>query len=184
MRGRVWIAGAAVLLVSGCAAKDDAEPVAVPPVGQVTIPVEAAAAGGACRLLDFAVIEEHTGIRFEVAAASERTDTQTCVVRTGQESLPELTLSVSETAVDKETFTADVVPSRAEKVTDLGEQAYRRTLAASGDDGAAAEVGWLAGKGRLAVLRCTLPPETDRAADELATGLADLARTVDLTPTN
>ncbi|WP_428961356.1 hypothetical protein [Micromonospora fluostatini] len=181
VRGRIWCAAAVVLLASGCAKEN--EPVALPAMAPVPNGAVAASAGGACGMLDFAVIEEHAGVRFDVAAASERGDSHTCVLRVGRESLPELTLSVSKTSLDKAAFTADMVPDKAEKVAGLGQEAYRRTVAASGKNGPAAEVGWLADESRLAVLHYTLPPDTERAAAEELTGkLADLAKTIQVAP--
>ncbi|MEU0551971.1 hypothetical protein [Micromonospora sp. NPDC005979] len=177
MRGRIVVAGLAGLLVSGCAA--EAEPVAVPPPAPVALDVSAASSGGACRLLDFAVIEQIVKVRFDVAAASERNDTHTCVVRSERVALPELMLSVSETSIDKTTFGADVVPDKATKITGLGQQAYRRTAAASGGHGPVAEVGWLATDGRLATLTWTGAKGERTAADKLAAELIAVAKKVD-----
>ncbi|GGO31542.1 hypothetical protein [Micromonospora parathelypteridis] len=178
MRGRIVVVGLAGLLVSGCAA--EAEPVAVPPPAPIAVEVVAASSGGACRLLDFTVIEQLVKVRFDVAAASEQGDTHTCVIRTGGAALPELTLSVSETTIDKTTFAADVVPDKAAKVTGLGQQAYRRTTAAASGHGPVAEVGWLATDGRLAALSWTGARGSERAAAEKLTGdLAALAKKVD-----
>ncbi|MER5703039.1 hypothetical protein ABT023_14000 [Micromonospora sp. NPDC002296] len=179
MRGRICLAGIAVLVVSGCAAQDS-EPVAVPRAEPVVLDVPAASSGGACRLLDFAVIEEHAGERFDVAASSSRGDTHTCVVRAAQALLPELALTVSATSIDVAGFTADVRPGGARKVSDLGRAGYRRTASAADGHGPVVEVGWLAAEDRLATLRWTLPKGTDRAAaEELADRLVGLARTVD-----
>ncbi|MEU7590277.1 hypothetical protein AB0A95_28790 [Micromonospora sp. NPDC049230] len=178
MRGRIVVGGLAGLLVSGCAA--EAEPVAVPPPVPITVEVAAASSGGACRLLDFAVIDQVVKTRFDVAAASEQGDTHTCVLRAGDAALPELTLSVSETTIDKATFAADVVPDKATKVTGLGQQAYRRTTAAASGHGPVAEVGWLATDGRLATVSWTGARGSERAAAEKLTGdLAALAKKVD-----
>ncbi|MFI6780973.1 hypothetical protein [Micromonospora sp. NPDC050276] len=178
MRGRIVVAGLAALLMSGCA--DEAEPVAVPPLAPIAVEVAAASSGGACRLLDFSVIEQVTKARFDVAASSERDDTHTCVVRAGGATLPELTLSVSETTIDKTTFGADVVPDKAAKVTGLGQQAYKRTTAAASGRGPVAEVGWLATDGRLATLTWTGARGSERAAAEnLTGGLVALAKKVD-----
>ncbi|MGC4769446.1 hypothetical protein ACLQ25_10750 [Micromonospora sp. DT44] len=178
MRGRIVVAGLAGLLVSGCAA--EAGPVAVPPPAPVALDVAAASSGGACRLLDFVVIEQTVKVRFDVAAASDRNDTHTCVVRAERAALPELMLSVSETSIDKTTFGADVVPDKATKITGLGQQAYRRTAAASDGHGPVAEVGWLASDGRLASLTWTGARGTERAAaDKMAGNLVGLAKKVD-----
>ncbi|MER5337266.1 hypothetical protein [Micromonospora sp. NPDC002717] len=180
MRGRIVGAGVAVLLATGCGA-EAAEPVAVPPPAPIAVDVAAASSGGACRLLDFGVIEQHAGVRFDIAAASETGDSHTCVVRAEQATLPELTLIVTEASIDAATFTADVVPEKAAKVTGLGQKAYRRTLSAKGAFGPVAEVGWLATEGRLATLRYTTPADTAKAdADKLADALIALAKQVDI----
>ncbi|MEH0973502.1 hypothetical protein V6U77_20480 [Micromonospora sp. CPCC 205546] len=178
MRGRMVGVGLVALLVTGCGA--EAEPVAVPPPAPVTADVAAASSGGACRLLDFGVIEQHAGVRFDVAAASATGDSHTCVVRAGREALPELTLTVTRTSIDAATFTADVVPEKAAKVTGLGQKAYRRTTSAKGALGPVAEVGWLAAEGRLATLRYATPGDADRAeAEKLTTALVALAQQLD-----
>ncbi|MCX4385953.1 hypothetical protein OG777_03305 [Micromonospora peucetia] len=178
MRGRIVGAGVAALLAAGCGA--EAEPVAVPPPAPVMVDVAAASSGGACRLLDFGVIEQHAGFRFDVAAASRTGDSHTCVVRAGRAALPELTLSVTETSIDAATFTADVVPEKAAKVSGLGQQAYRRTTSAKGALGPVAEVGWLATEGRLATLRYATPRATDNTdAENLTTALIALAKQLD-----
>lgn len=178
MHGRIWLAGVAVVLTAGCAT--EAGPVAVPAAEPVTVEVAAASSGGACRLLDFAVIAKHTGGRFDVAAASERGDTHTCVVRAERAILPELTLTVTETSIDKTTFTMDVLPDGAEKVSKLGKIAYLRTLPKTAKVGPSAEVGWLATEGRLATLRWTCPRGTDKATAEAVAGkLVNLAKAID-----
>ncbi|TDC75637.1 hypothetical protein E1193_25205 [Micromonospora sp. KC606] len=176
MRIRLCLAVSAVLLTAtGCADAPAAVP--VPPVEPLTIEVAAASSGGACRLLDFAVIEEHTGVRFDVAAAGDRADTHTCVVRAGAATLPELTLTVTDTSIDAPTFNADVLPRGAAKVTKLGQVAYRRTVAKNGP---VAEVGWLAAEGRLATLHWTCEKGTAKAEVEELTGkLVELAKRID-----
>ncbi|MEU9506641.1 hypothetical protein AB0D32_10220 [Micromonospora sp. NPDC048170] len=178
VRGRIVGVGVAALLAAGCGA--EAEPVAVPPPAPVAADVVAASSGGACRLLDFGVIEQHAGVRFDVAAASETGDSHTCVVRAGQAALPELTLTVTETSIDAATFTAEVVPGKAAKVSGLGQRAYRRTASAKGALGPVAEVGWLATEGRLATLRYATPQDTDTAdAENLTEALITLAKQLD-----
>jgi hypothetical protein len=178
VRGRIVGAGVAVLLATGCGAEAQ-QPVAVPPPAPVVVDVAAASSGGACRLLDFGVIEQHTGFRFDVAAASETGDSHTCVARAEQATLPELALTVTETSIDAATFTADVVPEKAAKVTGLGQKAYRRTTSAKGALGPVAEVGWLA-EGHLATLRYTAPPDTAKSdADKLTDALITLAKQLD-----
>ncbi|MEH1101100.1 hypothetical protein [Micromonospora sp. CPCC 205561] len=178
MRGRMVGAGVAVLLVAGCGAEP--EPVAVPPAAPVVVDPVAASSGGACRLLDFGVVEQHAGFRFDVAAASATGDSHTCVLRAGRETLPELTLTVTEASIDRATFTADVVPERAGRVTGLGQQAYRRTTSAKGALGPVVEVGWLAAEGSLATLRYATARDTARAdAEKLTDALVTLARKLD-----
>ncbi|MEU5940078.1 hypothetical protein ABZ807_12965 [Micromonospora sp. NPDC047548] len=178
MRTRLCLAASAVLLTTGCGGEP--EPVAVPPVEPVTVEVAAASSGGACRLLDFAVIEEHAGVRFAVAAASDKGDTHTCVVRAAGATLPELTLTVTDTSIDVPTFTADVQPKGATKVSKLGQVAYRRALAKTAKHGPVAEVGWLAAEDRLATLHWTCEPGAAKGeAEELAGKLVTLARKID-----
>ncbi|MGK5739071.1 hypothetical protein [Micromonospora sp. URMC 103] len=177
MRGRIMVAGLTVLAVSGCGA--EREPVTVPPPAPVAVDVAAASSGGACRLLDFRLIQQHVKVEFDVAAASERGDTHTCVVRAGDASTPELALTVTETSMDKATFDADVVPGSAGKVSGLGQQAYRRTAGAASGHGPVAEVGWLSTEGRLVTLVWTTPRGTSKAAaDKIAAELAALAKKI------
>ncbi|MFJ6197105.1 hypothetical protein [Micromonospora sp. NPDC092111] len=179
MHGRIWLAGLGVLLMTGCGAAE-VDPVRMPAVQPITVEVGAASSGGACKLLDYAVIEEHTEVRFDVAAASDRGDTHTCVVRATGATWPELTLTVTDTSIDVPTFTADVLPDGAAKVSKLGQAAYRRTGAKAAKHGPTAEVGWLATEDRLVTLRWTCPPDDDRAtAGEVAGRLVDLARKLD-----
>ncbi|MEU6076450.1 hypothetical protein [Micromonospora sp. NPDC047074] len=168
-----------MLLVTGCGAEP--EPVSVPPLPPppAAADVAAASSGGACRLLDFGVIEQHAGFRFDVAAASRTGDSHTCVVRSGQSALPELTLTVTEASIDAAGFTADVVPEKAAKVSGLGQKAYRQTIAAKGAHGPVAEVGWLTAEGSLATLRYATPPATGKTdAETLTTALTTLAQTL------
>src|SRR5690242_20770124 len=55
---------------------------AAPPLApkQVSVP-PAAAAGGACQLLDWAMIKSSLGLTFAVAAAAQQGDTYTCVTQ-------------------------------------------------------------------------------------------------------
>ncbi|GAA3741379.1 hypothetical protein [Micromonospora maritima] len=178
MRARTWLVASAVLLASGCA--DEAPEVAVPADRPPAVKVAAASSGGACRLLDFAVIAEHTGATFDVAAATERGDTHTCVLRAQAAVLPELTLSVTDTSIDASTFTLDVQPRGAAKVTKLGKGAYRRTVPKTAKAGPVAEVAWLADEGRLASLRWATPKGTATAQVETVGGkLVALAKVLD-----
>ncbi|MFC8618765.1 hypothetical protein ACFT9M_20450 [Micromonospora purpureochromogenes] len=177
MHARIWLTASAVLLTTGCGAQP--RPVAVPAVDPVTVEVAAASSGGACRLLDFAVIEEHAGVRFDVAAASDKGDTHTCVVRAEGATLPELTLTVTDTSIDVPTFNADVLPDGATKVSKLGQVAYRRTVAKTAKHGPVAEVGWLATEDRLATLHWTCERGAPKAeAEELTGKLVSLAKKI------
>ncbi len=178
MHARTWLVASAVFLTTGCAS--ERPPVAVPAAEPVTVQVGAASSGGACRLLDFAVIAKHTGGTFDVAAAVDKGDTHTCVVRAAQALLPELTLTVTDTSIDTSSFSVDVLPRGAKKIAKLGKIAYQRTVPKSGKAGPAAEVGWLAAEGRLVTLRWNCPPGTGAAeAEKLAAKLVDLGKVVD-----
>ena len=178
MYARIWLAATAVLLTTGCGA-EQGTPVALPEAAPVRVAAVAASSGGACKLLDFTVIAKHTGGRFDVAAASDRGDTHTCVVRSASATWPELALAVTDTSIDVPTFTADVRPDGAATVPKLGQVAYRRTLPKAGTHGPVAEVGWLAAEDRLATLRWTLRPTAAKAeADAQAGKLVVLARTL------
>lgn len=147
-------------------------------------PPPAAAAGGACELLDFPLIEEFTGTRFEVSAASKHKKTQTCVVQTEEGGLPDLSLSVTAASVSSAAF-AEMVPSGAKTVKGLGKAAYRVSRAPDDDRGATAEVGWLTDDGRVLCLRYTFAEGEDKAAaDELTGRLLDLAKKIDVAAEN
>ncbi|MEU2611689.1 hypothetical protein ABZ570_08915 [Micromonospora sp. NPDC007271] len=178
VQARIWLAASAVLLTAGCAA--EVTPVALPPAAPPPVAAAAASSGGACRLLDFGVIAKHTGAHFDVAAAVDRGDTHTCVLRAEAALLPELTLIVTETSIDTSGFTEDVLPRGATKISKLGKVAYRQKLPKTGKAGPGAEVGWLATEGRLAILRWTCPAGTDPAeAEKMAGKLVNLAKAVD-----
>ncbi|MFE9691230.1 hypothetical protein [Micromonospora sp. NPDC005806] len=177
VRAWIWLSGATVVLTAGCASE---APVVVPAAEPAAVEVAAASSGGACRLLDFGVIAQQTGGKFDVAAAVDKGDTHTCVVRAERALLPELTLSVTDTSIDTTTFTLDVLPRGAKKITKLGKIAYRQTLPKTAKVGPAAEVGWLATEGRLVTLRWTCPKGTDEAEAEKVGGrLVTLAKALD-----
>ena len=143
------------------------------------IVIPAASAGGACRWLDFDVIEQSTGTRFTIAGAQEQRRTSTCVVRTADATHPDLAFSITRSNLDVETFRADIVPAEAGGVKGLGQAGYK--LVRNGDrrQGAATEVGWLDAKGRLYTLRYTLPVEaTAKVAKQYTAGLITLAQQV------
>lgn len=178
MHARTGLAAVVVLLTAGCAT--EAPRVAVPAAAPAPVAAEAASSGGACRLLDFAVIAKQTGAAFDVAAAADKGDTHTCVVRAERALLPELTLTVTDTSIDTAGFTMDVLPRGAKKVTRLGKIAYKQTLPKAGRSGPAAEVGWLATEGRLVTLRWTGTRNgTAAQAEKMAVRLVALAKALD-----
>lgn len=175
MRGRVCLISAGLLL-SGCGGETVAN-LPAPSVSVTELP--ASAAGGLCRLLDFGVIEEITGTRFDVSAARTYKKTQTCVVQATGESRPDLSLSVTVTSADKAVFTAEMVPRGAKSVKGLGKAAYQLIVAPGKEHGAAVEIGWLGDK-QLYRLRYTLAGGQEKAvAQELAPTLIELAKELD-----
>jgi hypothetical protein len=171
--------GAVLALAAGCtqaAATGPGRP--SPPVARPTLP--AAAAGGACQLLDYDNIARLLRVRFDVAAAGKQGQTSTCVVRRSGETLPDLVLTVSPTTADPAVFRAEMAPKGAPAVKSLGTAGYQSTARAAPGQGPAAEVGWLSGDKRLLVLRYTLPAGAPAARAKEAGGrLAALARTID-----
>ncbi|ROT32870.1 hypothetical protein EF879_06745 [Micromonospora sp. HM5-17] len=178
MRGRLCLIGAGLLLLSACG-DDSPPPQAIPAPEVVRLP--AASAGGACQLLDYPVIEEAIGVRFEVSAASRYGKTDTCVVRGEAADGPELALAVSPTTADSGIFADEVVPRGGTSVKGLGKAAYRATTKAAKGSGPGVEVGWLTGNGRLVNLRYTFP-EGDEPVDldEFAGKLVTLAKKIDI----
>lgn len=169
----------ALLVTAGCTAKPPKHTDAVPTPGLLP----AAASGGSCQLLDFDEITTDLGLTFDVAAASEIQDTFTCVLERQGAPLPDLTFSIAlVSSLDITTFKAKLVPSGAAVIGDLGKIGYSRTAPAAAGAGPTVEVGWLAGNGRLIILRCRLAT-TSTAADAtaLAPRLVVLAHRIDLT---
>lgn len=180
---RRWLAGAALLaLAAGCDSSagpdgDGAQPSIGPPERAA-----AAYAGGACQLLDYSVIEQTTGARFDVAAAAQQDATYTCVLQQAASSLPDLLLVVTPSSVDTSVFRNTLTPQGATVVTGLGKVGYRMTAGAAAGRGPVIEVSWLSGNNRHMTLRYTAATGTAAAAvNDLATKLVELARKVDQT---
>jgi hypothetical protein len=170
---------AGLLGLAGCTDQAAGASSALPPAPIVT-DWPASASGGACQLLDYPVIEQAIGIRFDVAAATKQEKTYTCVVQAKAASRPDLALSVTATSVDASIFADEVVPKGAKTVKGLGKAAYRVTLAPAKGRGAGVEVGWLSGDGRLLSLRYTFATGHDKAAaDTFAPKLIVLAKKID-----
>jgi hypothetical protein len=144
---------------------------------------EAAAAGGACRLLDYAAIERTIGVRFDVAAAMRKGRTRSCVVQAMGAGRPDLALSMTPTSIDAKLFAGTVVPAKATKVPDLGKAAYRAAVKPGRGHGPGIEVGWLSRDKHLIIMRYTLATNAPAgAADELAPKLVELAKQVEARP--
>lgn len=168
-----------------------ARPGAPGPAGDATLadtaPVAAAEAGGACQLLNYDTIKQSLGVSFGVAAAAQRGGTFTCLVQPRGAGFPDLTLSVTATSADAQSFSGAMVPGGATGVAGLGKAGYSllRPVAGDagpgvGDAGPGVETGWLSGNQRLMVLRYQLGPTS--TADDAAAAvshLIELAKTID-----
>ncbi|MFC6017173.1 hypothetical protein ACFP2T_13275 [Plantactinospora solaniradicis] len=177
MRRRLCLVGVGLLMLSGCG--EDPAPAPLGPAPKV-VRLPASAAGGACQLLEYKVVEQAIGTQFEVSAASRHGKTDTCVLRAEADPRPELALSVTPTTADAAIFADEVVPSGGKSVKGLGKAAYQSAVAAAKGSGVGVEIGWLTGDKRLASLRYTFPTGEDRAtADALAPKLVALAKKID-----
>ena len=170
-----------LLLCTLAACTPDAGHKASPLPTPADLPAEAA--GGSCQLLNFGDITNDLGLTFDIAAASQKDNTYSCVLEKEGAPLPDLTFSITLVdALDVSTFKAKVVPKGATVITDLGRIGYSRTLPASASAGPTAEVGWLAGNGRLIILSTRLATTaTPDDATALVPKLIVLARRIDLT---
>ena len=143
-------------------------------------PRVAAVAGGACQLLDFTLIEESIGVKFEVSAAAQQDATYTCVVQRAGSSLPDLLLIVTPTTVDTPIFRNDLMPQGATLVTGLGKVGYHAVGKAGSGRGPIVEVSWLSANNRLMTLRYTTVAGTTPAdATAFAAKLVTLAKKID-----
>ncbi len=140
----------------------------------------AAAAGGACKLLNYGTVAVSTGTDFQVAAAGGSDGTQSCVLQVLYTPYPDLRLSLADTKADAKVYAKTVVPDGAATVAGLGKSGYRVVRGADSGTGPIAEVGWLGAGPRLAVLRYTTPRYTSAAeANRLATQLVALAKKIE-----
>ena len=176
------LAGVALALVgpaAGCAEERKPAPAAAVLPAPAPTDWPAAIAGGSCRLLDYEIIDAAIGVRFDVAANQRDGKTETCVVQAGQQSRPDLSLTVSPTTVDAEIFKDEITPDGSTAVTGLGLAAYRLVKAPTKKVGAAVEVGWLSKSKRLMTLRFTAAGGTEKSASALAPKLIALAKKID-----
>lgn len=180
MRTRVW-AITVLLVLGGCGAHPAAgrgDVPAPPPTQLKPTRWPAALAGGACQLLDYQVVEETLGLTFDVAAGGRHEATHTCVLQKTGTTVPDLSLSVSPTTATPVVFRSAVAPKGAATVTGLGKAAYRAGVAPvpKSARGAGVEIGWLSGKNRILVLRCTLAPDAPPGAvAQITAKLVELA---------
>jgi hypothetical protein len=175
-------------LAAGCGsdppkkAEPQTQTAAVPARGTDRAP--AAAAGGACQLLDFFAVEQLIGVQFEVAAAAQRDTTVTCVLQKSGAGYPDLTLAVTPTSVAAAGFKTAAAPPGSADLAGLGLAAYQLVRPAPAADatapGPAVEIGWLTRTGQLMVVRYRLPadkPQTE--ADGMVPRVAELAKFLD-----
>jgi len=175
-------------LLDGCGSdppkkgEPQAQTAAIPARGADRAP--AAAAGGACQLLDFFAVEQLIGVQFEVAAAAQRDSTATCVLQKSGTGYPDLTLAISPTTVAAAAFKASAAPPGAADLAGLGQAAYQLVRPAPAAEatapGPAVEIGWLTKTGQLMVVRYRLPadkPQSD--ADGMVAQVTDLAKFLD-----
>jgi hypothetical protein len=182
---------ALALLAGGLAACGSDKPrKAEPTVQTVAVPARgadrapAAAAGGACQLLDFFAVEQLIGVQFEVAASAQRDTTATCVLQKSGTGYPDLTLAITPTTVAAAAFKASAVPPGAADLAGLGQAAYQLVRPAPAADptspGPAVEIGWLARNSQLMLVRFRLPadkPQSD--ADGMVPRVTELAKFLD-----
>ncbi|WP_344618733.1 hypothetical protein [Dactylosporangium salmoneum] len=173
-RGLMAVFALSAVLVAGC---DDAG--ASPAAKASTAP--AAAAGGACQLLDFGMVNAKLGLNLGVAAGAQADNTFSCVLQASGASYPDLVLSVSTTTIGADVFASMIAPKDAAAVEGLGVAGYQMQTPAAGKAGPGVEVGWLAGNKRIIELSLRLAPGTpdDKAAEALPK-VVELAKLIDL----
>jgi hypothetical protein len=169
--------GAVLFLLSGCS--DDSPAETPVPVGPVVAP-PASAAGGACILLDYGLIENAIGVRFDIAAADQADSTSTCVVQSDGGSLPDLVLSVLEhTDADPKMFLDQRKADKVIALNGLGTAAYKLVAPAGQGSGPTVEVGWLTGDKQAKTLRFTFAAGAEANTDGMVEKLVKLAKDVD-----
>jgi hypothetical protein len=139
----------------------------------------AATEGGACQLLDYDVVEQATGTAFDVAAAADRDAAFTCVLQQRGATLPDLTLTVVSTKVTAAVYRSAVVPAKSAAVPGLGLAGYRLVTPPQDGAGTAVEVGWLAGNGRMLMLRYRLSQAGAAEVTALTDAVTALAKKID-----
>ena len=151
------------------------------PVPKPVSVAPAAAAGGACQLLDWDMIKAALGLTFAVAAAAQQGNTFTCVTQGRGASLPDLMLAVTATTADAAIYTSTVQPKGATAVPGVGKVAFSLITAPGAEAGPGVEVGWLAGNNRIIDLRLRLATKaTPQDAQAAVPKLVELAKKVDL----
>lgn len=180
-----------LLLLAGCGTSPAQTPRAGAPGAAAPVPtalkptrLPAAQAGGACQLLDYAVIEQMLGLVFDVAAGGRHDATYTCVLQPTAATVPDLSLAVTPSTATPVVFRSAVAPRGAAAVTGLGRAAYRAGVAPApkAGRGAGVEIGWLSTNNRILVLRCTLAPDAGaETVGHLSAKLVELAVKVDRT---
>lgn len=171
MRARVGLLALALVALAGCGERGAA--------GASGVEWPPGSAGVACNLLDYGSVEAALGTRFDTAGGATQGTTHTCALTATGHEYPDLTLSYSATQADEVVFQATVMPAGASPLDGLGRTAYQLSLPAGDGHGPAIEVGWLSPKGRLVVLRYTMPADaTPDQAEALAPKVVNLATSI------
>lgn len=179
MRGtfirRLVLAGVALLALPSAGCEDEASATSGPDAQW-----PASAAGIACQLLEYDLVEAKLGIRFDRAGGAKQDNTLTCALADKDQKFPYLTLALTPTTIDSVVFSASVKPQGAYSMPDLGVIAYRLTIPAADGAGPVLDLVWLSESGRLMDLRYgfaqSAPPD---AVDELTPKLLALAQEVE-----
>jgi hypothetical protein len=179
-RTRCAAALTAALALAGCSTADGVAPAAADPRAESTRQ-PASSAGGACIMLDYAVVQQLLGVRFDIAASDQADNTSTCVLQSQTASHPDLVLSVVErTDATGAEFLAQMKPETATPLPHLGKAAYHQVTPGGHGAGPAVELGILTGDAQIMTLRFTFAPGgTAKQADDMVGRLVKLARAVD-----